>query len=295
MQRLSFLRAASLSETEKRAAVTDATAASTNRACSAPVVHATSDELVERALSLTVAGGRRMLGITGTPGAGKSTLCAALLDELGRNAVLVGMDGFHFASSELARLGRADRKGAPDTFDVDGYVALLSRLRRPGPDPIYAPVFNRGIEEPIGSAVQVAADVPLVITEGNYLLLDVHGWGAVRNCLDEVWFLDVDPVLRERRLVLRRQLFGHSVADAQSWVSSVDEKNAATTSATRGRADFVVHLTTLLGTQAPAAATNEELRATAAPARSESNASAGTSQERRQPPQTQPHPEPKEL
>ena len=107
------------------------------------------------------------------------------------------MDGFHLANSELARLGRADRKGAPDIFDVDGYVALLNRLRRPGDAPIYAPVFNRGIEEPIGSAVSVPADVPLVITEGSYLLLDDHGWGAVRDCLDEVWFLDVDSAVRE--------------------------------------------------------------------------------------------------
>ncbi|HYJ55997.1 MAG TPA: hypothetical protein VEX40_10875, partial [Mycobacterium sp.] len=77
-------------------------------------------------------------------------------------------------------------KGAPDILDVDGYVALLNRLRHPGDAPIYAPVFNRGIEEPIGRAVSVPADVPLVITEGNYLLLDDHGWGAVRDCLDEV-------------------------------------------------------------------------------------------------------------
>ena len=117
-------------------------------------------------------------------------------------------------------MGRADRKGAPDTFDVDGYVALLNRLRRPGDAPIYAPVLNRGIEEPIGSAVSVPADVPLVITEGNYLLLDDHGWGAVRDCLDEVWFLAVDSAVRERRLVLRRQLFGHSAAEAHSSVAN---------------------------------------------------------------------------
>jgi pantothenate kinase len=107
-----------------------------------------------------------------------------------------GMDGFHLANSELARLGRGDRKGVPETFDVDGYVALLNRLCRSGDAPIHAPVFNRGIEEPIGSAVSVPADVPLVITEGNYLLLDDHGWGAVRDCLDEAWFLAVDSAVR---------------------------------------------------------------------------------------------------
>ena len=113
--------------------MTDSSAATTNRADLPEVVEASLDELIERARRLTTAGRRRVLGITGTPGAGKSTLCEALLDALGQDAVLVGMDGFHLANSELARLGRADRKGAPDIFDVDGYVALLNRLRRPGP------------------------------------------------------------------------------------------------------------------------------------------------------------------
>ena len=90
--------------------------------------------------------------------------------------------------------------------------------------------------------MSVPADVPLVITEGNYLLLDDHGWGAVRDCLDEVWFLDVDSAVRERRLVRRRQLFGHTVAEAHSWVASMDEKNATITDPTRSRADLVVYM-----------------------------------------------------
>lgn len=210
------------------------------------MVQADFVELVERARWLVSTGRRRILGITGTPGAGKSTLCAALLSALGGNAVLVALDGFHLANAELDRLGRADRKGAPDTFDTDGFIALLRRLGRPGTDPIYAPMFDRGIEESIGSAVPIPGSVPLVIVEGNYLLLDEHGWAAVGDSLDEVWFLDVDPALREQRLVLRRQAFGHSVADAQSWVTSVDEKNSAVADRTRGRADFVVQLTTPL-------------------------------------------------
>ncbi len=202
---------------------------------------ATLDELVDRARGLTAQRTRSLLGITGTPGAGKSTLSAALLDALGGDAVLVGMDGFHFASDELVRLGRADHKGASDTFDVDGYVALLTRLRHQRSGTIYAPVFDRGIEEPIGSAVPVAADVALVITEGNYLLLQDGGWAAVRGCLDEVWFLDVEPHAREQRLVLRRQSFGHAPADARRWVTSVDERNADVVAATRHRADLLVH------------------------------------------------------
>jgi pantothenate kinase len=205
---------------------------------------ATYDDLVARARRLVESGHRRLLGVTGAPGAGKSTLCAALLAGLGQDAALVGMDGFHFANRELARLGRADRKGAPDTFDVDGYAALLGRLRTQTAGVVYAPVFDRELEESIGSAVAVQASTPLVITEGNYLLLDDGGWGAVREHLEEVWFLDVDPAVRERRLVQRRESYGHGSAEAQDWVTRVDERNASVINATRHRADLLVQVST---------------------------------------------------
>ena len=166
------------------------------------------DELVDRARGLVRPGGRTLLGITGAPGAGKSTVAAALLDALGEQAVLVGMDGFHLANSELVRLGRRDRKGAPDTFDVDGYVALLRRLRARTDPVVYAPVFDRALEASIGSAVPVPASTPLVLTEGNYLLLDDAGWAQARGCMDEVWFLDVPPTLRHNRLLARRRSYG---------------------------------------------------------------------------------------
>ena len=207
---------------------------------------ATLPELVDRARALVARGGRSLLGVTGSPGAGKSTLCAALAAALGEDAVLVGMDGFHLANAELLRLGRRDRKGAPDTFDVDGYVALLTRLREQRAGTVYGPVFDRQLEESIGSAVPVAASVPLVITEGNYLLLPEGGWGAVRGCLDEVWFLDVDPEVRRQRLVARRTSHGHPPEEATSWVRAVDQPNAAIVDATRQRGDLVVHLETRL-------------------------------------------------
>ncbi|MDQ3404315.1 MAG: nucleoside/nucleotide kinase family protein, partial [Actinomycetota bacterium] len=87
------------------------------------------DDLVTRAAALAVPGGRAILGVCGGPGAGKSTLAARLVTALGDRAALVGMDGFHLAHAELVRLGRAERKGAPDTFDADGFVDLLRRLR----------------------------------------------------------------------------------------------------------------------------------------------------------------------
>jgi pantothenate kinase len=205
-------------------------------------VATTFDELVARAHELAKSGTRAVLGIAGEPGAGKSTLGLALAEALGDTAVLLGMDGFHLANRELDRLGIRSRKGAPDTFDVDGFETLLNRLRRPQNDVVYAPVFDRGMEESIGSAVPVFPTTPLVIVEGNYLLLDSGRWSGIRALLDEAWYLDVPADVRARRLTLRRQSFGDSVADSERWVRSVDKPNAEVVRPSRLRADLIVEL-----------------------------------------------------
>src|SRR3954447_13115555 len=117
--------------------------------------------LVERARKLTSTGERRILGIAGPPGGGKSTVSRQVVAELGASARLVPMDGFHLAQAELVRLGRRDRVGAPDTFDALGYAALLRRLRDQTEPVVYAPEFRREIEEPIAGAIAVPKDVPL--------------------------------------------------------------------------------------------------------------------------------------
>ncbi|WP_328632705.1 nucleoside/nucleotide kinase family protein [Streptomyces sp. NBC_00356] len=200
------------------------------------------DEPVARARALVASGPRRLLGIAGPPGAGKSTLAEALVDALGGAAVLVPMDGFHLADRELARLGRADRKGAPDTFDAYGYAALLGRLRTPNPgETVYAPCFERELEEPVAGALPIPPDVPLVVTEGNYLLLDEPPWStAVRPLLDEVWWVDVDDAVRVERLIARHVAFGKSPERARSWVLRSDEANARRVASGRERADVIV-------------------------------------------------------
>jgi pantothenate kinase len=199
--------------------------------------------LVLRARPLAHPGRRRILGVTGPPGAGKSTVAAALVAALGDAAVLVPMDGFHLANRELDRLGRRSRKGAQDTFDAAGYVALLRRLRDPDEACVYAPSFRRDLEEPIAGAIPVPADVPLVITEGNYLLVDSADWAAVPALLDEVWFLAPPSDVRLARLVRRHQEFGKSAAEAHAWAHGSDERNAELVEATRSRADLVLRLT----------------------------------------------------
>ncbi|GAA3998368.1 nucleoside/nucleotide kinase family protein [Allokutzneria multivorans] len=199
-------------------------------------------DLLARAATLVEPGGRRLLGITGAPGAGKSTLAERLAAELGERAVLVGMDGFHLAQRELERLGRAERKGAPDTFDAHGYLDLLGRLKRAEPGvTVYAPEFRREIEEPVACAVPVAADVPLVITEGNYLLLGDEPWSRLRGVLDEVWFLAPDEDVRLSRLVARHERYGRTREEAKERALGSDQSNAVRVAETMSRADLCVH------------------------------------------------------
>ena len=201
-------------------------------------------DLVARALALC-AHRRALLGLVGCPGAGKTTvaerLVAATRAVLGDDGVAhVPMDGFHLADRQLDRLGLRGRKGAPETFDVDGYAALLRRLRDPAePRTVYAPAFERDLEQPLAGAVDVGPEVRLVVTEGNYLLLD-GPWRQVRDVLTETWFVDVDDEERVRRLVARHEAFGKPHDAAVAWVATVDEPNADLVRASRPHADLVV-------------------------------------------------------
>ena len=185
-------------------------------------------------------GSRIILGLVGPPGAGKSTVGLALRDAFRDISQIVPMDGFHLANVELSRLGRAGRKGAPDTFDSAGYVDLLKRLRAQSPDEvIYAPEFRREIEEPIAGAIPIFPETQLLITEGNYLLLEEGHWKKVPAFLDEVWYVDVDDALRIERLAARHQQFGRSRNEAIAWVNNTDEPNARLIATGKQRANLV--------------------------------------------------------
>lgn len=210
--------------------------------------------LAAQARALTAAGepGRRtVLGIVGAPGAGKSTLVAQLVPALaaappaGAGADWVAhlpMDGFHLADAQLDRLGRRARKGAPDTFDVDGFSAILERCRTDLAHPIYAPGFERGLEQPVAAALVVEPAARLVVTEGNYLLHDAGGWEQVAGLLDACWYVDLPDDIRRARLVARHIRFGKTPADATAWVDRVDQPNADVIARGRGRAQLVVRL-----------------------------------------------------
>lgn len=190
-------------------------------------------------------GARRVLGIAGAPGSGKSSLTALLAEQLPvGSCAVVPMDGFHLADVALTRLGRSGRKGAPDTFDAAGYVALLQRLRAAMSQdpPVWAPMFERDLEQPLAGAIEVAADVPLVITEGNYLLCEDGPWAQVRGMLDARWFVEAPDELRHQWLIERHERFGKSPAAAREWALGPDEDNARLIAGTRDRADVVVPL-----------------------------------------------------
>ncbi len=205
----------------------------------------TFDSLVERARALASGGRRAVLGITGAPAAGKTTLAEELVAAIAKSSppgwvAHVPMDGFHLADVELVRLGLRDRKGAPDTFDALGYAALLRRLREDRDDMIYAPGFERVIEQPIAGAIPVAREARLIVSEGNYLLVDEPRWAQGRALIDEVWYADLDRAERLRRLVERHIRFGKDEATAIAWATGTDELNAEVIAATKARADLLI-------------------------------------------------------
>ena len=209
-------------------------------------VAADVSSLAERIRSLGERDTRRVIiGIAGPPGAGKTTLAKGLVERLaGRPdwrdsaAAHVPMDGFHLADAELDRLGRRDRKGAPDTFDAAGYAALLGRIAA-GED-VLAPGFERDLDQPIAQSLPVTANTRYVITEGNYLLLDEPGWRAARELCTEIWYCELDDAVRVERLIARHVEFGKPPEVAREWVRRSDEANARLVSARRDLADVIV-------------------------------------------------------
>jgi pantothenate kinase len=199
--------------------------------------------LLDRLNRLHNPGGRLIIGIVGAPGAGKSTLAGDLAAALGVDrAVVVPMDGFHIATSALRKPDQILRRGAIDTFDAAGFVSLLRRVRSRADEVVYAPNFDRAIEEPIAGSIRVPREVPIVITEGNYLLSTEPVWRDIRPLLDEAWYLEGDEGQRRERLLARHRRFGKSQADALAIVHGSDERNAEQIVTSRSRADLVIRL-----------------------------------------------------
>lgn len=187
--------------------------------------------------------GRVIVGIVGSPGSGKSTLAQALVRAIGPGAAYLPMDGFHLADAELERQGILDRKGAPETFDAFGYARLLETLRTRPNHIVYAPGFERRLEQPLAGARAIDPRDDIIVTEGNYLMLPGEAWGAVRRQLDTSWHVITDSELRRSRLVARHELFGKTADAARAWVRTIDEPNARLVESREGAADRILNLT----------------------------------------------------
>jgi pantothenate kinase len=201
------------------------------------------DEVVDAVNSIAVPGRRTIVALVGSPGAGKSTIAAGLVQRLG-DAALVPMDGFHLRQERLVELGRRDRMGAPDTFDVEAFLETLTALRGCGNSGILVPIpgFDRELEQPIPNAEYISPEFPKVVVEGNYLLLGSGGWERAAAMFDLSFFVELDRDIRLRRLIARHERFGKSTADAVAWATGPDEANARVIEATASRADHVIRL-----------------------------------------------------
>lgn len=182
--------------------------------------------------------GRFLCALAGPPGAGKSTLAAAVVKALGPGARAVPMDGFHYDDAVLDTLGLRARKGAPETFDVAGFAHLLHRLRAEAS--VAIPVFDRSLEISRAGAEIVGPDDRILVVEGNWLLLNEPPWDALGPMFDLTAWIEVDLTELDRRLMDRWAHYGKSPQDARDWIKGNDMPNILRAQSGSRPADVVI-------------------------------------------------------
>jgi len=193
-------------------------------------------EILDAILGRSASRDRYIVAIAGPPGAGKSTLAIDLAKKLPSSEVLQ-MDGFHYDNAVLDKLGLRSRKGAPETFDYEGFAAILKRIRASEPN-IAIPVFDRTIDLARAGAAIIRQGTKIILTEGNYLLLDELPWTGLADYFDLTVFLDVPRPELQRRLIQRWLDLGRTRDQAEYWVTSNDMPNVDRVLKARRKADF---------------------------------------------------------
>ena len=186
---------------------------------------------------------RTLIGIVGKPGAGKSTVVEEIQKRFDfKDVSIIPMDGFHLSNEELISLGRRDRKGAPDTFDVEGFTSLIKRVKSDSNVDHKFPIFHREIEASIADEGIVPKESKVVVIEGNYLFSEDHNWNGIHPLLDHTWFIDINDEIRLERLIARHIRYGKTPEEAEAWSRGSDETNARFIDLTAYRAENLIKL-----------------------------------------------------
>lgn len=170
---------------------------------------------------------RTLIAIAGPPASGKSTLAEQLqiqLNEISMPCGIVPMDGFHLDNEILKARGLLSRKGAPETFDVEGFKALLHQLITE--KEVSVPLFDRAGDIVIPNAVYIEEHHHHIIIEGNYLFLDEEVWRDLQPYWSLRVFISPPLEVLEQRLVQRWLAYGLDEAAAKARAASNDIPNA---------------------------------------------------------------------
>ena len=186
---------------------------------------------------------RSIIGIVGKPGAGKSTVVSEIEKRFDPSQVsVIPMDGYHLSNEELISLDRRDRKGAPDTFDTQSFISLISKVKNNPETELRFPIFHREIEASKADEGIVQSGVKVIVVEGNYLFSEEHNWEGVFPLLDHTWFIEISDEVRIERLIARHIRYGKTPEDAEKWSRGSDEANARFIELTAHRAANIIKL-----------------------------------------------------
>ena len=186
---------------------------------------------------------RTIIGIVGKPGAGKSTVVSEIRNQFSADEVaIIPMDGYHLSNEELIKLGRRNRKGAPDTFDVAGFVSLVTKVKYEIAKDHTFPIFHREIEASKVDEGIVLRNTKVIVIEGNYLFSEEFNWNKVFPLLDQSWFIEIDDEIRMQRLIARHIKYGKTPQEAKEWSRGSDEANAEFIAKSANRAERIIKL-----------------------------------------------------